>query len=421
MSTIRDNHKVITCKTSTTFAYMVGGITSFASSFFMSKFPKGYFKKLFIIDSFNSTNMRNEDFYEQSTPYISIQPVFEVGNTFTEMQPYWQTTNYWIFRNKIKNYPPVLKDKESGINIYAVPSRVKVNFNISIKLPTVMSAYEAMHYITQNFETTGYNYINDIKLQTEIPPSYIKIIAKTLKLDVNNKEDKDKLNEFLLSHSYSGIQEIINMSTGRPSHMYNLNSNILVNYPDTATFEKNNEGAVVKDTVVKYSFSMETWIPSNYIMEVPDSNMIIDEEEDNLVDEKGNYKFNLIFKKDYIEHELDGKHLLVKKSYIPDVNVEYDLLEFEPIISEEVISVLKKLKEYNKNISNVMKAIVYINGRELSESLYDVDWDNYTLKTFHPLSNKTYTILLYGNLPILNQASDYIQNGVERKIAHMRF
>jgi len=344
MSTIKDNHKVITCKTSTTFAYMVGGITSFASSFFMSKFPKGYFKKLFIIDSFNSTNMRNEDFYEQSTPYISIQPVFEVGNTFTEMQPYWQTTNYWIFRNKIKNYTPVLKDKESGINIYAVPSRVKVNFNISIKLPTVMSAYESMHYITQNFETTGYNYINDIKLQTEIPPSYIKIIAKTLKLDVNNKEDKDKLNEFLLSHSYSGIQEIINMSTGRPSHMYNLNSNILVNYPDTATFEKNNEGAVVKDTVVKYSFSMETWIPSNYIMEVPDSNMIIDEEEDNLVDEKGNYKFNLIFKKDYIEHELDGKHLLVKKSYIPDVNVEYDLLEFEPIISEEVISVLKKIE-----------------------------------------------------------------------------
>jgi len=68
-----------------------------------------------------------------------------------------------------------------------------------------------------------------------------------------------------------------------------------------------------------------------------------------------------------------------------------------------------------------MKAIVYINGRELSESLYDVDWDNYTLKTFHPLSNKTYTILLYGNLPILNQASDYIQNGVERKIANMRF
>lgn len=397
--------KVLSCKTSTAISSLIGGVTSFATSFFLAKFPPRFFKKVYIGDSLNSTNMRNFDILEQSMPYLAIYPSYSIGNTFMELQPLWRGTNYRIFNNKKKKYTPVLVDEENKIFIYSIPDRNKVTYSLKIKLPTQMMAYEMIHYLANLFENNGYNFINKIKLQTEIPKIYTFNICKKLNLDINNKEDREKLSEYLIDHSYNSITQSIDMATGNVRFMYNYYANILVHYPDEPTSDKNIKNLVIDNTNVSFTFSFELWTPSNFIMEINNDAKV----EDVIDNDDSSYKYNLVLDTDYIKNFIDGKHLIVRKSYIPDINVEYDELNIEPIMDDSLIEVIKYIVNNKMDMDKFIDVRIFCNNKELFKDAYTIDWSTFILKTIDPMINATYTFLLYGNLADLNNISNTIE------------
>jgi hypothetical protein len=400
---------IVRCESTTTFSSIVGSLTSFASSFFINNFPKGFFKKVFISESLNSTNMDDDkDVQKYSTPYLVIKPEMAMDNTYMEVLPYWYNAYHYIAEgSRRKEYYPIIQDHDNGIYIYSIPTRMKVNFDVRIKVPTTMFMYNTLHAIQTKFETGGFNYINNVRMQTEVPKVMMINLAETLGYNLDNMEEREKFNEYIAENSLNGIEENINLSTGNNNYAFNFVSNILVNYPSNAQGDKNIKNLVVDNTIVSFEFSMELWIPNRYILELPNNRQELTQEFENSEDAE-KFKFNIVVNKDYILPKIDNKHLIKRKSFLPDVNVEYDELNFSPIINQEVKDVVNVLIDKKLFREDLFEVLVMCGNKHLPKSEYEVDYKNMILKTKRPMSNTTYTILVYGYLDKLNYVSNLL-------------
>lgn len=400
---------IVRCESTTSFSSILGSLTSFASSFFINNFPKGFFKKVVITESLNSSNMDDgKDVQKYSTPLLSIKPELAMDSTYMEVLPYWYNAYHYIAEgSRRKEYYPIIKDPEKGIYVYSIPTRMKVNFSVRIKVPTTMFMYNTLHYIQTKFETGGFNYINNVRLQTEVPKIMMINLAETLGYNLSNMEERELFNEYIAKNSLNGIEENINMSTGNNNYAFNFSSNILVNYPNNAQGDKNVKNLVVDNGIISYDFSMELWIPNRYILELPNDRQELIKEFDNSEDSE-KFKFNIVVNKDYILPMIDDKHLIKRKSFLPDVNVEYDELNFSPIINKEVYNVVQVLLDKRLFNEDLFDIRVMCGNKHLSKDEYEVDYRTMTLRTKEPMYNTTYTILVYGNLKKLNYVSNLL-------------
>lgn len=400
---------IVRCESTTSYSSILGSLTSFSSAFFINKFPKGFFKKVVITESLNSTNMDIEkDLHNYSTPCLIIKPELSMDSGYMETLPYWYNAYRYIANDsRRKNYYPVLQDHERGIYIYSIPIRTRVIFNIKIKVPTSMFMYNVMHLIQNKFETGGFEYINDVRLQTEVPKVMMINLAKNLGYDLSNIDSREKFNDYIFTNTMNGISENINLSTGNNNYAFNFTSNILTNYPDTVSGDKNVKNLSFDNGIISFSYSMDLWIPNRYILEFPKSYKgTIEEYEDS--NENDKYKFNIVVRTDYILNKIDDKTLIIRKSFLPDVNVEYDELNFTPIINTEIKNVLKYLLDNNEFHEDIFEVRIMCGNKYLDKSQYEVDYKNLIIKTKTPMSNTTYTVLVYGDLAKLNKVSNKI-------------
>lgn len=401
---------IINCTSTTTFSSILGSLTSFSTAFFINKFPKGFFKNIFITDSLNSINMDNDkDVQKYSTPFVSFKPELSYESNFTETLPYWYTsTRYLASGSRKKGYYPVLQDNDNGIFIHSIPTRIKVNFSIKIKVPTAMFMYNTLHYIQSNFQINDYEYVNDVRFQTEIPKIMMLNLAETLGYDLSTIEGRETFNNYLSEKSFNGITENINLASGNNNYAFNFISNVLVNYPEVASGDKNVKNLIVDNGIISFMYSMELWIPNKFIIELPNNRQELSSTYEEETPEKDTYKFNLVINKDFIMPQIDNKQLIIKKSFIPDINVEYDELNFSSIINKEIKSVLRYMKEEKINIENFFKVNIICGNNLLKDTEYHVDYENLILQTKKPMKNTTYMILVYGDLKILNEIVDKI-------------
>jgi len=406
----QDDKLVSICRASSTLSNIIGGVTAFASNYFVNTFPKNYFKKVYISDNLNFRNLRYK-FPKQEKPYIFIQPTFELGNTFIEQLPAWHNPTIVVFKNKKRNYRMIFNDPEHNIAIYTVPNRIKINYVVGMKFQTQMAAWNVLNYLNQNFDAGGYSYANRINLQAELPKIILVNICKILGLDYNNGTDREKLDDYLMKYSLNSITENINLSTGNPSFMYNYITNILINYPDLATSEKQYRNLIMNHAQVNFNFSCELWAPASFIVDFGCSYNDFQYNVENSTDTK--FKFNLIIEKDFIPDHIDEKIRLFKRDFVPDVNVEYDNLDITNLFKPDMVKVITALKKYNVDLNKVFDVILSINGNILGKTHYRCNFNDMTLKTYTPMMNTTYRLYLYANLEILNKVNDYL-NAIEK-------
>jgi hypothetical protein len=333
--------QILTAKVSTSISSLIGNVTGYARYFLSSKFPPDFFKKVYISDSLNEIQMEDSNVQKFAKPTLIITPQYTGENGFMELLPYWHTTQYFTFKNPRKKYNGVLYDNVNDIYMYSIPDRIKLNFDVKIKLPTPMYAYNVLHYLKQSFETGGFFYLNDVRLQTEIPKLFAKVIADRLGIDQSTPDGRQALDEYFLQNSYNGIMEKINLSSGNSQFAYNYKTNILVNFPDLPTYEKNSNGLVVDNTAVSFSFSFDFWSQSNYMMEikgdVPD-NFAID-----MSDEVNTMKYDFyVDNTKFIKEQEGDMHMIINKPFLPDVNDDIDVLEFKSIVSSELQGVIEE-------------------------------------------------------------------------------
>lgn len=406
MALSEDNREIILSKACTSVSSIIGGVTSFMTNYFISKFPDGFFKKIYISDSFNPTNLRRFIFQKQPKPYFFIQPQFELGNLFMEQPlPYWYTTNYYVIKNTHKNYVKIFEDTSRDISIFYVPNRIKVTFQTGMRLQTQMQAWDVLSYMNQNFEATGFNYVNGISMQAEVPKTFMVNLCRINGWNYNTPDGKESLKKYLSKYSLNGINPVINTATSNISYMSRYFANILINYQDHPTSDKVVKNLIQSHAQVNYAFSAELWIPGAFIMEINKERMDLPLDDSYIQEPDNAYKFTLVFNKEYIPDEVNGLPIIFNGEYVPDINVEVDVLDLKPIISEEVVNIIKSLSPHYK-LDDILIINVYANGKKLTCDMYEVDWHRFILKTLKPETNKTYSLFIYGDLDKLHKINE---------------
>lgn len=401
------SRKIVRFQSTTTFSSIVGNITSFATEFIKGRFPTNFFKDIIISEELLNRRIDEDAVQKYQLPLLLVKPELALDDTSLQTLPRWYIDNHYIAAgNNRRNYYPILRDEEHAIYIHCIPTRVKINFNLTIKVQTMMYMYNVIQYLTNTFEKQGYEYLNGIRLQTEIPKNLIKVLSKSLEYNLNNTEGRENFANYLYKNSLQGIEEKISLSTGNSIYNFTYIVNILSNYPDVSQGNKNVKGLIVDDCTITFPFSLEFWIPNKFILEIPDMNIDIQESFMEEPVEAGKYKYNIVLDTHYIMPKIENRHLLVKCQFLPDVNDEYDELTFSSLINRELNDTLNILKKENTLTEKIFEVRVMCGNKFLPRDLFTVDYNAYKVYTKYPMKNTTYTILIYGDLEYLNQVAE---------------
>ena len=394
-----------------TYSSTVSQITSFAVDFFKSKFPTNYFKHTHISTSLNSINLQDTENTEKyKLPALAVTPSMSNDSTFMERLPYTYRPFHQVRRNEYHSeyYNRVLIDGEHLVSIYAIPTRVKVNFAINIKLQTVLQMYDLLQYIENNFETTGIEFVNNTRMEAEIPKAIMLNMGKNLGYKMDDIDQQRLFDEYLKRYSYQTITSGVNVSTGNRKYSYRYLTNMMIDYPDAPNGSANTNNLSVDSTTVEFSFGVECWVPNIFLLNTPESYEIDYE----ILDDDDKFYYNTVLDVDYIKQRLDNMSLITQKKFIPEVNTEVDTLSYAPVLQYEIRKIIQTLHELDmdKHIPEILKIKVMCGNKLLHDVLYDVDYVRHIIHTKQPMSNTTYMILVYGDLKYLNEISELIRN-----------
>ena len=397
------------CKSTTSVSNVVGGLSSFIMNYIKLKFPKDMFQETYVANSMNANVLSRNVFHTQKLPYIGMEVSYQAEDGVMGTLPHNHNSQYYIAKQyRDKYYRLIFEDEDEKVRIYAIPDRVKVTFNFMLKFQTQVSAIDMMYYFKNNFELNGMNYVNGIRLPVDIPDYFIYRIKHKLGIGEFTQENNDKFRKYMRSFSADGIQEVVNHTTGNKVFRYEYVTNVLLSYPQEASQDNNELNLVIKDSSINFSIDAEIWTPSGFILEIQDNNLLPVPPQN--VQEGLRYTFDIVTIRDRIPKRLEnGFYMIDNRRFIAEVNENVDILEMDSILNKDIKSVLEVLSTYKDfDIEKVFQYKLYANSKLVDPELYDIDYKNHTLTNKSPISNVTYTIVLYGNIERLNQINDLI-------------
>jgi hypothetical protein len=245
-----------------------------------------------------------------------------------------------------------------------------------------------------------FQYLSDRYLNTEIPKTYIRIIASILGLDLNNQEEMDDLRLYLISTGTSEdlIRKKINAFTGKPGFFVNDKANFLINVidldaPPSIVRDRMSEG----EYTITFRVQVSTWLPNAFIMSIDQSKffsldadiikMAID--DTNQEQDEGFYSlsipnFKLNRDKAVYFETSTGQQVIGEEIFhnIFTYNIDMDLEEID--IMQYLKADLKKIHAYmiekNFDIRDLLN--VRVNNRYglLGEDKVTIDYETMTIQ-----------------------------------------
>ena len=303
---------VLGCRTMTNASAVVGNITSTIGEWIKNQFPKGYIKKIHVSEFFipltSMIDKNDPTIHKYGNQTLYIQPTWDPTSLSYDL-PRWHKANEFVLGSRRRNYNIVLEDWINNTFIYSVPDRFKVNFQCRLKLKTYMQGLDVAHMLSNIFDIGGYRYLNNVKLQTELPIMLTKPICLKQGFDYTTDEGKKQLAEYLNENSYHGIQEKRNLGNGNRMYAYSYSGNILLHFPDQPEIVRNLDSLSVGETLVDFSFSAEFWTPANFLIETDN----IDEKEVRTFNEietidENSLLMTLYIPIEYVSQFRNGKH-----------------------------------------------------------------------------------------------------------------
>ena len=420
MANLRRTPKDLSMSISTqSLSDSLDGLSSFVFNYFLAKFPDGMFKETYIVDSLNEAKLAGDVNHKQKLPYIGMEFEYTPEQTTLGDIPYGYSNMYHVYNtDRDRYYTKILDDPSNEIKIYAIPQRIRVNYNFAMKFQTKLAAINCMNYITNNYEPEGMNYINGIRLPARLPKYFVDRIGSYFELTDNSSEDLESLRNYFLEHSLNAIFETKNLSSGTKDYIYEYLSNILFIFNNEASTETNPKNLVIEDATVNFGFTVEAWIPTNLLLEMRSDDLL--PTAPNLDTSSDTFKFNLVIKTDLIPQTNEfGYNLIDIRKFLTDINTEIDILEFKDELQPAFVTIIEKLKKLKADIRKVFMIDVYENNILMPDDRYDVNFDEYTITTNKPDSNKTYALAIYGDMKLINLLDKYIREDRDNRIAKL--
>ena len=413
----------------TSASTLISSLTAQVKDYILSRFPKDLFKTVYIdtMESYSDQKMRDK--YNSSAdkipyPSMSITPEITLDDPIGEMEKHLHLSSPNVYlRKDIRNtYKNLLIDPKNRVSIYYTSDYITTNFNFRITTNSFIQNADMAFFLKSKFQQGIFQFINNRHLQTEVPKTFIKILADILHLDINNSYEMDQLRLYVISTGTQDgmIEKKKNLMSGKECFFINERVNFLTVFndldcPTSVVREGQSEG----EYTISFRLQVSTWLPNNFIMNIHkktiddlrcEINTDIEEQDSgyysmsingNSINSKSH---SLILKKDAIEFkDLSGKtqigQLVYDNIYTHVADEPIPTIELMPSMTEE----FKKIHEYAINgnhkkidLSSLIGFIVIDSEGYLDTKYYNIDYDKLTIKVSNKL-NSDIGVAMYVN------------------------
>lgn len=360
-----------------------------------------------------------ERYMKKEKPFLIIEPKFDLGDNtmFGDQLPYWVESATYLFQELEMYGFPILDDTKNKLKIYNIPSRVKINFELTFLCDSLMEQVNLGMYLKSSVAHKRPFYLRNQPVEGIIPKKFIQLLGAINGINLGSKLGDELFKKYLNQHGRRSIKEKITPSSGRPNYYYENYSNLLCNFEDNPSIDDGETNGQNKNNFrVTDNLSVELWVPLNYILVgearfYNDANIIMqNDNEDEIEDKADGVYFASAFNFDISPDRLkDGKEKIDNITYIIDDDSGFnkqgmDVVDFRDIIPLRYRGVIHYIRKHNLEYEKYFELRVYgsTEDQRLDKFQVMIDWDNFKMYNKYPKIGGKYSVAFYVNMELCN-------------------
>jgi len=187
---------------------MISSVAVEVKNYILSKFPKGFFKHVYIDTAQTvSEQNRNEKYNVNANkipyPSMTISPEISLDDPIGGMEKgqHLSSPNLYLRRDIETTYRKLVVDPDKKFSIYYTSDYVTTNFNFKLVTNSYIQNADLSFFLKSNFQKDFFQFLNHRGIQSEIPKTFIRAIADIYNWDLNKPEEMDELRLYLIGTS----------------------------------------------------------------------------------------------------------------------------------------------------------------------------------------------------------------------------
>jgi hypothetical protein len=404
---------------------MLSSITGLIKNHILARLPKNYIKYVYIKNSIASVTERNRD---EEMKLIKEKPSLSLGLNYAYNEPvsFGDQMPWGMSRIPVRAYQrtsiyrPVLLNDIDNMYISTIDERIKLNFDVGIRVDSETQAYNLLMYMKSYIGVNRPYYLNRANLEVPMPINALNLIIKSKGFDISTPQGLMDFHDYLTKWSGGQITYKKNLGSGNMNYFMKFSSNVLCKITDMPTIDKTMEGKSVLDAIVRYNIEVELVNFTNFISEheelqpLPEPPLLIGETGNTMV-------YNFTAKMPFTRQLDDGKVLAVTLDFITDLNSAIDITSFDDALRPDVRYFIEHQlglipDEANAILDHTKIRVLRDHEDLIEDDDFTVDWSKKEVSILHPRTNYVYTLALYLDLTLYNSVvreRDRINRGGE--------
>jgi len=254
---------------------LISSLTGEIKEYIIGKFPSNFFKSVYIdtaetVSEQNRNDRNSNTLNKKPYPQLAISPEISMDDPVADSSKamHLSSPNLYLRNDMRGTYKKIIVDPDQKYSMYFTSDYITTNFNFKIVVNKYIQNIDLAYYIKSNFQMGFFQYLNGKYLNTEIPKTYIRVIAALLDLDLTNDTDMNTLEKYLISTGKQKdyIKRKVNLATGKDCFFVNELNNFLVlvsdlDVPASSIRESMSEG----EYTISFRVQVSAWLPNAFI------------------------------------------------------------------------------------------------------------------------------------------------------------
>jgi hypothetical protein len=380
----------------------LGKVVEVTKEYMIRIFPNNFFKHVYVGTALNSvaeTKGKSDlSTFRKLSPSLALIPTYVPQDSLFENQPVYTMLNW------TNGMPPPVKDWEkylkklfyhetSGNEIFYNISRVKLSFDMAIRLGTEIKAWDIVTILRRRLHSNYYFYINNQRLPIELPNLITLVLAKELNLDLTDTVQSNTLVDILNKYSKQNtFYKYRNPATGNEGIAFDYITNLLFKVDGDFSYEKGLIGKSQEKTIITNNISCEFNLPDTFALSTFD--VISESFTNSLSLEISNYKYLNVQLSTRPPQHLGDLTLVDTTKFITDTGD--DVLDFIDAIPRVYTDFIKN--EAKKPSTSEVRILLWNSEGLVDSTKYTVDYKNMQIVANELLPKQIYYFGIYVNL-----------------------
>jgi hypothetical protein len=401
-----DNNDIRLVQSVASASTLISSLTGEIRQYILSKFPKDFFKSIYIdtaetIQSQNRNDKYNKNLNKLPYPTMGITPEISIDSPIEGMEksPHLSSPNLFLRKDMKSFYKRILLDTERKYSLYYTSDYITANYNFRITTNKYIQNADLTYFMKSNFQQGFFQFLNDKYINTEIPKTYIKIISDIMGYNLDDSDDMTEMELYMIA---TGTQEDIvrkkiNLMTGKTGFFVNEKSNLLTLFTDLES-----PGSVIRDGmsegeyVLNFRVQVSTWLPNSFIFSI-DKNKFLELDRSTIENslsnisgeqDEGFYSLSisdvLLNRREALNLEMsDGSSNVFQEVhhmvFTYDVSTVASSIDLTDYMKDDLKQVHAYMISRNMTITDLMRVTMYNRSGILTNSQISIDYDELML------------------------------------------